>query len=408
MKYILFIYSFIFLLSCSDSKKSENKNDDSHLLVLDFDKYPVKDTLHASSFVASVTPIVLETTNDNLIGFLSAMQVTENCICILDGGPGGSGSLFVFDKSGKYERKIGKKGQGPGEYIGIHDFTIDEKKDEIFLVDNESEKIRVYQFSTGKFIRYMDFKDDKVEYQYIQYVNDKLFADFRYFTRTEKGPMLHVLDEATGNIESKCLDIDVHNHGWLKPFLKGESFFYCKNSEKPKYTHYFMDTIMTINNDRLEPYLVIKSEDWVTESDVKNNKNTTNNVDEDFYFKINELPIAFKVETYVESEDYIYFMYSKQRQFITVIYDKKNNTISRTKYLIDDIMFDKGNREIQLIGCGDENGMYGYINTGGVSSFYEYIVKDTLSTIKPEYRRFFENSITPDSNPIILYYEYKK
>lgn len=379
----------------------------SDLLLLDLEQAPVRDSLHASTFIASVTPIILETTDNNLIGFLSAMQVTNDCICLLDGGPGGSDCLFVFDKKGKYLRKIGEKGQGPGEYVSIHDFTISEKNDEVYIVDDASSYIRVYRFSTGEFLRNIPFKDDKVRYQNIQYNSNKLLTDISYFSSEKEGPMIYVLNDTTGSIETKYLDISVHNHGWLRPFSKGESSFYCKNSENPTYIHYFMDTIMAINNGVVEPYLVIKSDDWVTNEDLKNNKNDTKNVEEDVFFKIQELPIAFNVQNYVESESYICFTYSKQYEYVIVVYDKKKKSLQRTKLLVDDMMFDNGKIGLPLIGCGDKSGMYGYLNTHSIPSFCEYIINNQSSLIKPEFRKYFQSRITSDSNPIILYYEYK-
>lgn len=407
MKYTIFVFCLISLFSCANVNKSDEENQNAHLLQLDLDKSVVKDTLHVSSFIASAIPIILETNDENMIGFISAMQVTDSCICILDGGPGGSGSLFVFNKRGQYLREIGRKGEGPGEYISIRDFTINEKGDLIFLVDDDSEKIAVYQFSTGKFLRDINFADEKVGYRSVQYNNNRLFTDLTYYSKTEEGPMLYVLDEETGNIESSCLDIGIHNHGWLKPFSKGESNFYCKNSGKPKYTHYFMDTVMTVNGNSLEPYLVIKSKDWVKEHDVRVNKNTTSNAEEDVYFKIQELPISFLLQNYVEAERYIYFVYNKQQKFLTVIYDKKNDLVLHTERLIDDIVFDGGSMSTPLIGCGDEKGMYGYINTAAVPSFYEYILNDSLSTIRPEFRDYFKNKVTSESNPVIFYYKYR-
>lgn len=408
MNYTLLICSAFILFSCMNSNTSKSKTKDNNLVFLNLDEALIKDTLHASTFIASVTPVVLETTDENLTGFLSAMQVTKDCICVLDGGPGGSGCLFVFNKQGKYLRKIGEKGQGPGEYINIHDFTISEKNNEVFIVDDKSSKIRVYNFSTGEFVRNIPFEDDKVKYRSIQYIDEKLFTDITYFSQVEEGAMMYALNDATGKIETKYLDVSVHNHGWLKPFSKGESFFYCKNSAHPKYTHYFMDTIMTINNGILEPYLVIKSEDWVTSQNIKSNKNNAEDATEDVFFKIQELPIAFNIQNYVESDNYIYFIYNKQQAYITVVYDKKQKQIYRTKRLIDDILFADGQYGIPLIACGDEYGMYGYINTVSVPDFYEYIVNNRSSAIKPEFGKYFRKTITSDSNPIILYYEYKK
>lgn len=408
MKYIVVIYSFIIFLSCTNLNKSDIASKDTQLIVLDFNKNPIRDTIHASRFVKSATPIVLETTDDNLMTSINGMQVTDNCICILDKWTAGNNNLFVFDKKGRYLRKIGQTGQGPGEYISIHDFTIDEKKDKVFLVDSDGEKIRVYQFSTGKFLQNIDFKDSQVEYGHIQYHNNKLFTDFTYYSRTEKGPMIYVLNETTGDIESSCLDIDIHNHGWLESIFKGESFFYCKNSDKPIYTQYFMDTLMVVNKDRLDPYLVIKSEDWVTDHDVRSHKNTTPDMDQDAYHKIENLPIAFNIQNYVESDRYIYFSYSKQFKWVKVLYDKNSPSLLRANRVIDDIVYNEQNSSVLLIGCGDENGMYGYVHPLALSDYYEHNVKDPYSGMKPEYKRFFEKNMQSDSNPILVYYEYKK
>lgn len=407
MKYIFLICSVILFFACSNSTNFNRKADNGDLLVLDFDQTLVEDTLSASSFIESVMPVFLETTDDNLIGFLSAMQVTSDYICILDGGPGGSNRLFVFGKAGKYLRSIGKQGQGPGEYLNIHDFTINEEEDEIFIIDDVSSKISVYKLSTGAFIRDILFADENVKYRNIQYVNNKLFTDITYFTQTEAGPMMYALNELTGTIETKYLDIAVHNHGWLKPFSKGESFFYCKNSDKPKYIHYFMDTMMVVNNGILEPYMHVKSKDWVTGQIVQENRNHTDDMQEDAYFKIQELQIAFNIQNYVESEKYIYFTYDKQRKSIKVIYDKNRKQLLRTKFLSDDILFTGRNYMLPLIGCGDEYGMYGYINTATIPYLYEYIMNHDASAMKSELRAMFKSKVTSDSNPILLYYKYK-
>lgn len=407
MKYVILLFSTLILLSCENSKRPDEKCQNSHLFVLDLDKSLAKDTLHASSFIASVTPIALETTDDNMIGFISAMQITDTCICILDGGPGSSGSLFVFNKKGKYLRQIGKRGQGPGEYNTIRDFTIDEKGDKIFLVDSDLEKISVYQFSTGLHLQDINFKNNKVEQRNIQYANNKLFTDVIYYKKTEEGPMVYVLNETTGDIEATFLDINLHNHGWLNSFSKGESNFYCKNSEKPKYTHYFMDTVMVVDNDALVPYLVVKSKNWVTDLDVKGNKNTTNNPEEDAFLKIQEQPIAFFLQNYVESDRYIYFVYCKQRNYLTVVYDKDNDHLLHTSVLIDDMLFNGGVFPILSITCGDEKGMYGIINTNAIPSFCN-LLNNSTSIVKPEFRDFLKVKITPESNPVILYYEHKK
>lgn len=75
----------------------------------------------------SVQTIVLETTNENLIS-------------------------YIFDKNGKYIRKIGPPGRGGGEYLNIANIDVDESKKEVILFDSEYCRIFIYNCN-GDFIR---------------------------------------------------------------------------------------------------------------------------------------------------------------------------------------------------------------------------------------------------------------
>lgn len=74
---------------------------------------------------------------------------------------------------------------------------------------------------------------------------------------------------------------------------------------------------------------------------------------------------------------------------------------------MNDLVYNEGYGRIYVVGCGDKNGMYGYIHSASMPDFYRFM-QDPLIPIKPEYRKFFENRITPESNPVLFYYEYKK
>ena len=72
------------------------------------------------------------------------------------------GDLFIFDRNGKALRKINRKGQGGEEYVTILLTVLDEYNSEIFVCDNASKKIVVYDLF-GNFKR--SFKN-KVDFQY--------------------------------------------------------------------------------------------------------------------------------------------------------------------------------------------------------------------------------------------------
>lgn len=110
------------------------------------------------------TSIVLDTTDATSISFddcfevLSCIPLEENENCYIssvrrieffDGYYYMSSSnanigLVVFDRTGKFVRRIGRKGKGHGEYTNIYDFSIDRKNKRILMLCNKSSLLKVY------------------------------------------------------------------------------------------------------------------------------------------------------------------------------------------------------------------------------------------------------------------------
>jgi len=88
--------------------------------------------------------------------------------------------VLVFNDAGKGVRRIGVKGNGPGEYRYCLSFTVDERTGNIYVLDRG--KIKVYS-PGGRFIReihYGDFRKgyhaDKVEiFNSLLFVSDNLY-----------------------------------------------------------------------------------------------------------------------------------------------------------------------------------------------------------------------------------------
>jgi hypothetical protein len=80
---------------------------------------------------------------------LRGIQVDiDGNIYVLDSG---NYRLQVFDKSGKYLRTIGKKGQGPGEFSIPTRLQLDDETGDIFVKDNGLRKIIIFE-KEGKYI----------------------------------------------------------------------------------------------------------------------------------------------------------------------------------------------------------------------------------------------------------------
>jgi hypothetical protein len=90
--------------------------------------------LNSSQLIKNINFIPLETTSDNLIGSVSKIIRTADKFFVLDQYK--AKKIFVFDLKGRFLDSIGNRGKGPGEYSNISDFTIDEQRQVIYLIDD--------------------------------------------------------------------------------------------------------------------------------------------------------------------------------------------------------------------------------------------------------------------------------
>ncbi len=107
-------------------------------------------TLDFSTLIDTIyEPIVLETTDDCLIGEISKIAYSNDTIIIADEQ---TNSIFIFDGSGKFITKIHREGRGPEEYIELGDVFV---CDHHILVLDNSRKVCCYNFK-GKCLYHFD------------------------------------------------------------------------------------------------------------------------------------------------------------------------------------------------------------------------------------------------------------
>jgi hypothetical protein len=67
--------------------------------------------------------------------------------------------IKVFDKTGKYLRTIGRKGQGPGELNGVRSVAIERSSGMLFVLEMGSRRVSCFDVQ-GKFLKSLPFKGD--------------------------------------------------------------------------------------------------------------------------------------------------------------------------------------------------------------------------------------------------------
>lgn len=116
----------------------------------DIDNLPAKNVPLLSDVVDSLEYIKLETHPDYLIGSIIDNPVVSDKYLFLYCSH--NTGLLQYSRSGKFIRKIGAYGKGPGEYLQLKGFWIDENKGIIYTVPNWKTTIDRYDLTTGKYI----------------------------------------------------------------------------------------------------------------------------------------------------------------------------------------------------------------------------------------------------------------
>jgi hypothetical protein len=133
---IKLFFLFFILLSCSKKQQIES------LYAIELTKE--SDNATMSDFIEITDSITLETNEQCLIGYIAKLHKHKDKIYVMDNYF--ANAILIFDLQGNFIRKIGRVGNGPGEYISLTDFTIDMQNEQLLLLAN------------GRHIIYMDFE----------------------------------------------------------------------------------------------------------------------------------------------------------------------------------------------------------------------------------------------------------
>ena len=116
-----------------------------------------------SDIIESIEYIPLETTDESLIGWISSFDISNNYIVV---NCMSQNQVFLFSRDGRFIRRIGRQGQGPGEYTrGVLGVFIDEKRDRIFVTTFYYQQAILTYNLRGEFIGNMPTEPGRVGFQ---------------------------------------------------------------------------------------------------------------------------------------------------------------------------------------------------------------------------------------------------
>lgn len=235
-KYVVFIACFFcVLVSC-------NEKETDQLIKINPNNF-IPQSFALSDLASELQYIPLN--NDQIIPNILKLELCNNKIFIGITG----GKLLAFNLDGTFERFIGQKGYGPGEFRYASVFTIDEKRKIVYVLDGAN--IHLYSFD-GDFIKNISLEKFGADFYGILFQNNKIYLfEYLYYGQSKYNWM--ILDEYGNEIGSKVNSIKPFKTGWPGPNETSYKF-----EGEIRYWNMYNDTIFTLRDTVYEPYFIFE------------------------------------------------------------------------------------------------------------------------------------------------------
>ena len=163
--------------------------------------------------------------------------------------------LFQYTADGKFLRKIGSKGGGPGQFNYIQKVDVNEDTGLIFMLTT-TQKINVYDMETGKFL--YDIKIPSLETQQFAMLNDTTVATFMPNSNGHQKERLYISNQK-GDILNTFYRSDLLENRsgtrWMMTSNSDRYLFRYKGLNC--YKEYYNDTLFVVTESKLEPRYII-------------------------------------------------------------------------------------------------------------------------------------------------------
>jgi hypothetical protein len=134
------LFFVLFCISCSNKAKQQ----DVSVEVIDFYSFSLQENVFIpEEIVQDRKYIKLDDSDEALFKIISKIKLTTDRIYILDKQ---LRKLIVFNADGSFLSTVGAKGQGPGEYINLTDFDVDDSGN-IWFIDGRLDKLFLFNSS---------------------------------------------------------------------------------------------------------------------------------------------------------------------------------------------------------------------------------------------------------------------
>lgn len=391
--FILYIL-LVTLFSCNNSTLPNQYNSNDELLKFSTELNTNREEYLISNFYKSIDGYELDKMGGP-VGRVDKIMLSDTMLFVLD--KHFAKKLFVYDldKECRFIFSIGNRGKGPGEFLRISDFTIEEEQKHILISDMQLRKLCYYNFD-GEFIKEVKLGFTPLK---LGVSTDYVYIISNTYKKDSRG--LQILNKNHEIVKELLPFIDY-------PTLTNYECGFSKSCNNLILNFPNSDTIFAVSDLELIPYAVLDTNNetyksYLRRMNIKPGErvffNDPNNDDERFAFKNIVIPLTYfednkvKIFSFFENGNYY-------KSFNTCEQDTNSSAIG---YLLDDISgfpinFKTSNKE------------YGTINIVSPRA----IVKAKLDTLEknkaviaPELVEDIKKADI-DCNPFILFYKLKQ
>lgn len=200
------------------------------------------------SAIKSYTILRLDNQPDAYIPFISKFILTDQYLLFKNEA---KQSIVIYDKSGKYNSSISKKGRGPGEYLYISDFMFDESTKEITICDND--RLKKYSFN-GDFLSEQKF-DSRIS-KILRMADGNLVSEKSLPTDNPQTNFhLRILSNKLEVLDKRLPIIQSGGPGFG---IEGQTYRTALNKDYVYFFSYTGDTIFHISGNIIKPVYLLK------------------------------------------------------------------------------------------------------------------------------------------------------
>jgi hypothetical protein len=241
-KCAILLFVVLFSFSCSENK---NPGELKTIHILEAENSELK----ISEIAESIHYIPLA--SDSVLAPLSQVSFVNQCYYVKDH----KSKFLRFDNTGKLLNKIGRRGNGPGEYRYVSEFVI-HPDGNIYINGGKEGKIMVFS-PEGKFLRTFDFSQKYVSS--FEIFNDK-FLLF-YGPGAEHIPDNMEIVDANGTVLKTFKNQYKFERGRSVLSFMGECLLYQLEG-KLHYKEMFSDTLFYFAEEQRIPKIILNSGDY--------------------------------------------------------------------------------------------------------------------------------------------------